>query len=58
VIFVQPFDPYGPYGGKVVGEPPIVPVVGAIANAVFNATGKRIKEIPLTPDKILRSLAT
>jgi len=56
VIFVEPFDPYGPFGGKVVGEPPIVPAVGAVANAIFNATAKRIKEIPITPDKILGSL--
>lgn len=56
VIFIEPFDPYGPFGAKVVGEPPIVPAVGAIANAVFNATGKRIKEIPITPDKLLRAV--
>ena len=53
VIFIEHPDPYGPFGGKVVGEPPIVPAVGAIANAIFNATGKRIKELPMTPDKIL-----
>jgi xanthine dehydrogenase YagR molybdenum-binding subunit len=55
VIFVEHPDPYGPFGGKVVGEPPIVPAVGTIANAIFNATGKRIKELPITPDKILQA---
>jgi xanthine dehydrogenase molybdenum-binding subunit len=56
VIFVEHPDPYGPFGGKVVGEPPITPSVGTIANAIFNATGKRIKELPITPDKILRAV--
>ena len=56
VIFVDSFDPYGPFGAKVLGEFTIVPAVGAVANAIFNATGKRIKEIPITPDKILGSL--
>jgi CO/xanthine dehydrogenase Mo-binding subunit len=55
VIFVEHPDPYGPFGGKVVGEPPITPAVAAIANAIFNATGRRIKELPITPDKILQA---
>jgi len=53
VIFIEHPDPFGPFGGKVVGEPPITPAVATIANAIFNATGKRIKELPITPDKIL-----
>lgn len=53
VLFVESRDPYGPFGGKVVGEPPITPSVGTVANAIFNATGKRFKELPITPDKIL-----
>ena len=53
VIFIEHPDPFGPFGGKVVGEPPITPSVATIANAIFNATGKRIKELPITPDKIL-----
>jgi len=56
VIFIEPYDPYGPFGGKSVGEPPITPAVATVANAIFNATGKRIKEIPITPDKILRAV--
>jgi CO/xanthine dehydrogenase Mo-binding subunit len=55
VIFIEHYDPYGPFGGKVVGEPPITPAVATIANAIFNATGKRIKELPITPDKILQA---
>lgn len=56
VIFIEPYDPYGPFGGKVVGEPPITPAVATVANAIFNATGRRFKELPITPDKILRAV--
>jgi len=55
VVFIEHPDPFGPFGGKVVGEPPITPAVATIANAVFNASGKRIKELPITPDKILQA---
>jgi len=44
------------YGGKVVGEPPITAAVATIGNAIFNATGKRLKELPMTPDKIVRAV--
>jgi xanthine dehydrogenase YagR molybdenum-binding subunit len=40
-------------GVKGIGEVGIVGVAGAIANAVFNATGKRIRNLPITPDKLL-----
>jgi xanthine dehydrogenase YagR molybdenum-binding subunit len=40
-------------GIKGVGEVGIVGVAGAIANAIFNATGKRVRELPITPDKLL-----
>ena len=56
MIFIEPYDPYGPFGGKVVGEPPITPAVATVANAIFNATGKRFKELPITPDKIVRAV--
>jgi xanthine dehydrogenase molybdenum-binding subunit len=55
VIFIEHPDPFGPFGGKVVGEPPITPAVATIANAIFNATGRRIKVLPITPDKILQA---
>jgi len=57
VLFVETEDPYGPYGAKVLGEPPIIPSVAAIANAFFNATGRRIKDLPLTRDRVLEALA-
>ena len=40
-----------------IGEPPCIPTPGAIANAVYNAIGVRIRELPLTPDRILTALA-
>lgn len=40
-----------------VGEPPTIPTAGAIANAVYNATGVRLREIPMTPDRVLLALA-
>jgi CO/xanthine dehydrogenase Mo-binding subunit len=57
VIFVETEDAYGPFGAKTLGEPPIIPSVAAIANAIFNAIGRRIKDLPITRDKILGALA-
>ncbi len=57
VRFIEPADAYGPYGAKNVGEPPIIPVVAAIGNAVFNATGRRLRELPMTRDRVLEALA-
>jgi xanthine dehydrogenase molybdenum-binding subunit len=56
VIFIENHDPYGVFGGKVVGEPPITPAVATIANAIFNATGKRFKVLPISPEKILQAV--
>jgi xanthine dehydrogenase YagR molybdenum-binding subunit len=39
-----------------VGEPPITAAVATVANAIFNATAKRIKVLPITPDKILQAV--
>ena len=57
VLFVETADAYGPFGAKSLGEPPIIPSVAAIANAIFNATGRRIRDLPITRDKVLASLA-
>jgi CO/xanthine dehydrogenase Mo-binding subunit len=43
-------------GSKGVGEPPIIPTAPAIANAIADAIGVRIKELPITKDKMLRAL--
>ncbi|HEV2689607.1 MAG TPA: molybdopterin cofactor-binding domain-containing protein, partial [Bryobacteraceae bacterium] len=57
VIWVETEDAYGPFGAKTIGEPPIIPSVAAIANAIFNAIGRRVKDLPITRDKILGVLA-
>ena len=49
-------DAAGPFGAKEVGQGPLLPVIPAIANAVFDAVGVRVDEVPLTPEKILRAL--
>ena len=57
VLFIETDDPFGPYGIKTLGEPTIIPTVAAVANAFFNATGKRLKDLPMTRDKVLGVLA-
>jgi CO/xanthine dehydrogenase Mo-binding subunit len=55
-ILVETNDPEGPFGAKEAGQGPLLPVIPAVANAVYDAVGVRIHEIPITPDKILRAL--
>ncbi len=49
-------DPRGPFGAKEVGQGPLLPVMPAIANAVYDAVGIRIDEVPITPEKVLKAL--
>jgi 4-hydroxybenzoyl-CoA reductase subunit alpha len=56
-IMVETIDPYGPFGAKEVGEGPIVATMAAIGNAVANALGEPIPEIPITPWRVLRALS-
>ena len=49
-------DPNGPFGAKEVGQGPLLPVPPALANAVYDAVGVRIDEVPITPEKVLRAL--
>jgi xanthine dehydrogenase molybdenum-binding subunit len=57
VLFIESDDGYGPYGAKSIGESGKVPAVGAVANAIFNALGHRMKDLPITRDKVLGVLA-
>jgi 4-hydroxybenzoyl-CoA reductase subunit alpha len=50
-------DPHGPFGAKEVGQGPLLPIMPAVANAVYDAIGVRIDEVPITPDKIMKALA-
>ncbi len=56
ITIVEEAHPHGPYGAKGVGEMAIAPTAPAIANAVYNACGVRIKSLPLKPAKILKAL--
>ncbi|HKZ81416.1 MAG TPA: molybdopterin cofactor-binding domain-containing protein [Pyrinomonadaceae bacterium] len=53
---VEDPDPNGPFGAKEVGQGPLLPVPPAVANAVYDAVGVRIDEVPITPDKVLKAL--
>lgn len=55
-IIVEPGDAVGPYGAKGVGEPPTSPPAPAIANAIYNAIGVRIREAPITREKVLAAI--
>ncbi len=56
-ILVESIDPEGPFGAKEVGQGPLLPVIPAVVNAVHDALGIRMDEIPLRPDKVLAALA-
>jgi hypothetical protein len=53
---VEDPDPNGPFGAKEVGQGPLLPVMPAVANALHDALGVRVDEVPVTPDKVLRAL--
>jgi len=55
-ILVEATHARGPYGAKGLGEPALAPTAPAIANAIYDAVGVRIKELPITPDKVLKAL--
>ncbi len=54
--FIETNDSFGPFGAKGVGEPGLVPTAPAIANAIYNAIGVRIRDLPITPEKVLEAL--
>jgi putative selenate reductase molybdopterin-binding subunit len=55
-ILVQTYEPTGPFGAKAIAEIPKDGVAPALASAIFNATGVRIREIPFTPEKVWKAL--
>lgn len=55
-IIVESNEPYGPYGAKEVGEGAIMPTIPAILNALYDATGIRFTELPLTPERVYKAI--
>jgi CO/xanthine dehydrogenase Mo-binding subunit len=55
-ILVETDDPEGPFGAKEAGQGPLLPVIPAIANALYHAIGVRFDEVPITPDMVLKGL--
>ena len=55
-IVVESIDPEGPLGAKECGEGALAPVIPAIANAIHDAVGVRMKEVPMTPERVLAAI--
>jgi len=55
-VIVEVASDHGPFGAKGVGEPPVVAVPAAIANAVAAAVGRRFTDLPITGEAVLRAL--
>jgi xanthine dehydrogenase molybdenum-binding subunit len=55
-LLVEEGEPTGPYGAKGVGEPGIIPTAPAIANAVFDAIGVQVLELPVTAERVLEAI--
>jgi len=55
-VIVEVLYPHHPYGARGVGEVPIMPPPAAIANAIYRATGRRVRQLPMTPARILESM--
>ncbi len=53
---VEDPDVSGPFGAKEVGQGPLLPMMPAIANAIYDAVGVRVDEVPITPDRVLKAL--
>ncbi|MDC3237227.1 xanthine dehydrogenase family protein molybdopterin-binding subunit [bacterium] len=55
-VVIETIDPDGPYGAKGIGEPGCVPTAPAIANAIYDAIGVRITDLPITPERVLAEI--
>jgi CO/xanthine dehydrogenase Mo-binding subunit len=55
-ILIETLDPEGPYGAKECGQGPLLPVIPAVVNAIYQALGVRVDEVPITPEKIVAAL--
>ena len=53
---VEDPDPNGPFGAKEAGQGPLLPIMPAVANAVYDAVGVRVDEVPVTPEKVFDAM--
>ena len=58
ILYVETNDPTGPYGAKGVSEEELIPIPAAVANAMADATGARIRSLPISPEKVLTAIRT
>jgi len=55
-VLLESEDGYGPYGVRGIGEGPHIPVAAAISNAIMDAVGVRIADMPLTSERVYKAL--
>ena len=55
-IFIEEEEPSGPFGAKGLGEPAMIPTAGAVVNAIYDAVGVRVYQLPATPERVLRAI--
>jgi aldehyde oxidoreductase len=55
-LLIEDGEPLGPYGAKGIGEPALIPTAPAILNAIYDATGVRLRHVPATPDRVRAAL--
>ena len=55
-IIIESCDPEGPFGAKEAGEGPLLPILPAVVNAVYDAIGIRYRDLPLTPDVVFKGI--
>ncbi|HVM45863.1 MAG TPA: 4-hydroxybenzoyl-CoA reductase subunit alpha, partial [Candidatus Thermoplasmatota archaeon] len=56
VIIVESNDAEGPFGAKEAGEGPLLPILPAVVNALYDAVGVRLYDMPMTPDKVYAAM--
>ena len=57
-VIVEVPSEHGPFGARGVGEPPIIPTAGAVGNAIADAIGVRLIDLPMTPPRVMAALSS